>query len=397
MKKLILSFCLIMASAFIPALGQNRSIVFIDKPWQEILKMSKDQDKLIFMDAYASWCSPCKWMSANIFTNDTIADYYNQHFICVQMDMEKGEGLKLRKEYSVVAYPTLLFINAEGVSVHRRVGASRKVSDYISLAENAQNPQEQLLTYINAFNNQSLPAALMPKYMERLKDAYIPTGPAFTQYFVQLDEKDKLSRYNWELIKKYVDDVNSPVITYVILHEKDYNRLYSEDSVFNKIALLFSDKMVRKLRNSTLPADSFAVMKAGFKNLGYSQTGKLFFIADLTYDQYTNDNAAFLTLAFENTDKYNINDPYLLNNLAVFFSQNTSDKAHLEKAIRWSKKSIEMDNSANNNLTCANLLSKTGNDTEALKYAKAALQLAKAANLSTKVFEEAVKKLEPPH
>ena len=31
---------------------------------------------------------------------------------------------------------------------------------------------------------------------------------------------------------------------------------------------------------------------------------------------------------------------------------------------------------------------------EALKYAKAALQLAKAANMSTKVFEDTVQKLE---
>jgi len=47
--------------------------------WQDIVAMAKQENKLIFLDAYASWCGPCKWMAANMFTNDTIADYYNKN------------------------------------------------------------------------------------------------------------------------------------------------------------------------------------------------------------------------------------------------------------------------------------------------------------------------------
>jgi thiol-disulfide isomerase/thioredoxin len=394
MNKIFISIIIIFISFETPLYSQDRSINFITKPWDEVLQMSKDQNKMIFMDAFATWCSPCKWMSANIFTNDTVADYYNDKFICVQIDMEKGEGLSLRKNYGVVAYPTLLFINADGVAVHRHVGASRKVKDYIDLAENALDSTEQLLTYLTAFNSQTLPSEKMPTFFVRLKDAYIPTGPVFNQYFGRLSEKDKLSRSTWEMIKKYTDDLNSPVISYVIGNETDYNRLYTGDSVFTTIAGLFSDKMIRKLRKTALPADSFALMKSDFRKRGYSQTSKLFFIADLTYYQYNADTQAFLALAYEDTDKYNLNDPYILNNIAVYVSQNSTDPEFIRKAVKWSKHSIELDNSANNNLTCANLLSLTGNRAEALQYAKAALQLAKAANMSTKVFEEAVQNLE---
>ena len=336
LKKVLFSMLLLLATSGIPALCQNRSINFIDKPWDEILKMSKDSNKLIFMDAFATWCGPCKWMAANIFTNDTVADYYNRHFICVQVDMEKGEGLTLRKKYSVAAYPTLLFINSEGVALHRRTGATQKIQDYITLADNAMNPKEQLQTYLNAYNKQALPPEQMPVFLERLKDAYIPAGPVFAQYFAGLNDQQKVSRKTWEMIKKYDDDIFSPVTLYVIQHEKEYDKLVTPDSVFKMITQLFVDKQIKRLRNRTLPADSFAIMKADFAKAGYSQNDRLFFIADLTFDQYTGNNQAFMDLAMEGVEKYKITDPYLLNNIAVVFSRNTTDPAYIEKAISWS-------------------------------------------------------------
>ena len=95
MQKLILVFTLVISVSTSAGYSQDRSINFTDKSWQEIVAMAKQQNRLIFLDAYASWCGPCKWMAANMFTNDSIADYYNKTFICASIDMEKGEGLNL--------------------------------------------------------------------------------------------------------------------------------------------------------------------------------------------------------------------------------------------------------------------------------------------------------------
>jgi thiol-disulfide isomerase/thioredoxin len=79
-----------------------------------ILAKAKTEKKLVFMDAYASWCGPCKLMEKNVFTDKNVADFYNKNFINVRIDMEKGEGKELAMKYGVRSYPTFLFLNAEG-------------------------------------------------------------------------------------------------------------------------------------------------------------------------------------------------------------------------------------------------------------------------------------------
>ena len=44
-------------------------------------------------------------------TNDTVADFYNENFINLKLNMEKDEGLEFAKTQSVRYYPTLLFMN----------------------------------------------------------------------------------------------------------------------------------------------------------------------------------------------------------------------------------------------------------------------------------------------
>lgn len=34
-----------------------------------------------------------------VFKDSLVADYFNRHFVNLKMDMEKGEGVELRKKY----------------------------------------------------------------------------------------------------------------------------------------------------------------------------------------------------------------------------------------------------------------------------------------------------------
>jgi len=174
MKKFILITTIIITMALSDGFSQNRSIQFQMKPWSEILAQAKKENKLIFMDAFASWCGPCKWMAANIFTNDTFADFYNKTFICASFDMEKGEGLSLRNKFDVRAYPTLLFINPEGDMVHKKVGVAQKIQDYINLGLTALNPDECLIAYNKKYSEGDQDPLFIRAYLGRLADAYVP-------------------------------------------------------------------------------------------------------------------------------------------------------------------------------------------------------------------------------
>ncbi|RZM22835.1 MAG: DUF255 domain-containing protein [Pedobacter sp.] len=123
----LLSLCLVVlltASSFTPAGDDEKGagIQFTSARWADILKKAKAENKVIFLDAYASWCGPCKMLQKNVFTQKTVGDLFNKKFINVKMDMEKGEGPALAQVYPLEAYPTLLFINSNGRVVKKAIG-----------------------------------------------------------------------------------------------------------------------------------------------------------------------------------------------------------------------------------------------------------------------------------
>lgn len=113
--------------------------------WAEIKAKAKRENKMIFFDAYTSWCGPCKFLETNVYTDDKVAAYYNDNFINVKFDMEKGEGIALAKELDIVSFPTLLFFSPSGELLHKNVGALRS-QEFVSLGKDALNPATQYFT-----------------------------------------------------------------------------------------------------------------------------------------------------------------------------------------------------------------------------------------------------------
>ncbi|MDO5663876.1 MAG: thioredoxin domain-containing protein [Bacteroidia bacterium] len=97
-------------------------ISFENMSFNEVLEIAKKENKLIFMDAYTSWCGPCKQMAQTVFTNEKVGDFFNKNFINVKIDMEKGEGPDLAKKYGVTAYPTYLLIRPDGILQYSAYG-----------------------------------------------------------------------------------------------------------------------------------------------------------------------------------------------------------------------------------------------------------------------------------
>ena len=127
MKMLMSGLVVIVALivfAFVPKstvkavnINQNKKvegIQFIEADWNKALAEAKKQNKLIFLDAYASWCGPCKLLKKKTFPDKEAGEYFNKSFINVAINMEKADGPALSEKYAVSAYPTLIITDAEG-------------------------------------------------------------------------------------------------------------------------------------------------------------------------------------------------------------------------------------------------------------------------------------------
>lgn len=145
MKNLIKKTYLVGAFAFFSISSTFAQIQFAQGSWAETLAKAKQENKHVFVDAYAEWCGPCKMMAKNVFTNKEVGEFYNKNFVSYKFDMEKGEGPKFAQEYKIQAYPTLLYFSPKGELVHKGVGG-RDNDGFVELGKISLNPETQYYT-----------------------------------------------------------------------------------------------------------------------------------------------------------------------------------------------------------------------------------------------------------
>lgn len=119
---LVIVFHLIAAVSAAAQTARSAGIQFWEGDWASALAKSSEDGKLIFLDVYASWCGPCKKLKRTTFANEKVGKFFNENFICVAVDGERGEGPSLARKYSVRGYPTLLFIDGLGNVFHQEIG-----------------------------------------------------------------------------------------------------------------------------------------------------------------------------------------------------------------------------------------------------------------------------------
>ena len=101
------------------------AIDFMDTDYvAEAIERAEAEGKLVFVDVYTTWCLPCRLMDEEVFTDPALGRYFNEHFVSLKVDAERGNGGNVAALYEVTAYPTLLFLDTRGRVVARKQGAA---------------------------------------------------------------------------------------------------------------------------------------------------------------------------------------------------------------------------------------------------------------------------------
>jgi len=100
MKKLLLLLPLLailaIGSAFAPTAQPKESINWLSM--DEAAKLAKENDKMIFVDIYTTWCGFCKKMDRTTFAHPEIVKYINENFYAVKLDAETRETIVVGEE-----------------------------------------------------------------------------------------------------------------------------------------------------------------------------------------------------------------------------------------------------------------------------------------------------------
>jgi thioredoxin-related protein len=362
----------IVSCLFISTLSFAQGVKFEEGKWSEIMQKAKTENKIIFMDAYTTWCGPCKMMSKNTFPDAEVGSYYNTNFVNVKMDMEKGEGIQLAMKYGVQAYPTLLFIDADGEIVHR-VAGYLGASDFLALGKKANNPAMSMVAMDKKYASGERNADFLYQYMGLKADAMDPSYSNIANEYLR-NQGDLGTDRNMEVIMQFVNDPFSEPFAYFLKNKSVFVKKYGADDVEakaqNSVGTYLQENPelpigdIEKLFTRVFAADGDR-MFSGFKPVFYRQKGDK--------DGYANASIAHFK-------KYPSKDAQELNESAWTFYQVIDDKKLLKQAIKWAKKSVKIDNAYYNNDTLAALLFKAGKLKDAKKTAEKAIELAKKTN-----------------
>lgn len=374
MKKMIISAFAILASASVFA--QSKGIVFEHGTFSEVQQKAKQLNKPIFMDAYTTWCGPCKAMAANIFTNDSVAQYYNQNFVCYKSDMEKGEGIDLAKKYEVYAYPNLLYIDADGNVLHRAAG-SRKAADFINLGKTSLNTTERFAAVQQQYAANKSDTKIATKYITMLSGAALPHDKVLNDYFASMPESDYISRNNWKLVYELVDKKQYKIFDYVVTNRAKYSALYTKDSVENYINGVYLDYLNTIAQRKPAKFDSVYNVYQSLKLAADKNT-----MGELTYARASASMAKkdwknYNTLISEFVKNYAMDNANQLNQLAWTAYEKIDDKAVMANAEKWAAQAYKLEPEYAIMDTYSAVLYKNKKYKEAQKMAEKAIEKGK--------------------
>ena len=93
--------------------AQHSKINFLEIPLDQALEQAVTEKKLLLLDTYTDWCTPCKVLDAT-FEEMDVAKFFNENFVNVKVDLDKGSNKYISNKYGIVFLPTLLILDQYG-------------------------------------------------------------------------------------------------------------------------------------------------------------------------------------------------------------------------------------------------------------------------------------------
>jgi len=242
------------------------------------LQKAKESGKLIFVDAFTTWCGPCKMMSNEVFVLPEVGKFFNANFINMKIDMEAGEGIELAKKFGIKAYPTFLLINGDGEIIHRVVGSS-KADVFIEKIKRGMDPATSYFSVKKKYDAGERSIEFMPLYFKTMTDAYELKGKEedVITYLTSLNLQQRATETNWDLFSSTVTDYKSPLFADFAKNVDTYRKAVGEDEVNNKIENIFYKELM-----SAGPTTDLKVISKTLKTLKVAPTSVIGYTYKLT-------------------------------------------------------------------------------------------------------------------
>lgn len=390
MKKILFLLSLL----FFCSRGTTQGLITIDQDFNKALSLAAQEDKMVFIDFYTTWCAPCKKLENLVFQNDSIKNILKKDFILLKYNAEDDSVYNLSKKHHISSYPTGLILNKRGYVVNRSYGFSGENFQSLSTSvieftkeSSALNAKNKIIKgYSNTIDITKYPQFYID-YINRTNTKI--QASVVNEYW--RSQKDVLSEEYFSTLLYFANEAVDPIAEDALANKANYIELYGTTDVETLMYFLTSGKFKRAISEKDQQKFDEAVhfarkaLSEEWINDVVSSFERKFLIAQDKWEQV-------FTL-YENQKKEGKLSNGAINHFCWDIYKKCNDPQVIDKCLIWMKQVTEEESFYAYLDTYAFLLYKSGDKTETKRIAQLAIEAAKKENESTKNLEALLKKL----
>jgi thioredoxin-related protein len=376
--------------------------------WHQVLEKAKIENKIIFIDAFTTWCGPCKMMDKTTYLNEEVGAAMQSKFIAIKVQMDRtaldNQDIKnwyadadfLKSKFKVDAFPSLIFLSPNGELLNKETGY-RDDSAFLQLTKSASNPTESFSRLVNLFRqgkisvpDQELLALRAKNYNETEIANQVATS-YLNNYLKKENPSLALVQNNKDFITEFAHlfNLTDPIAQYIYKNGKRIDSIAQNSGLSQRFTEYLINKKYFDIEKLTRTKGvKWKKIEAEIsRNFGKETAQRLTVMNKIQFYKQLKD--------WENVVKYSIEQKDIeketdtsaigrarINNLVyeVIFTY-TNNKEYLKKGIDYMQMVINAKDVRHEQLdTYANILYKMGSTDIAIEQEQKAIQLARTQN-----------------
>ncbi|HYW94858.1 MAG TPA: thioredoxin family protein [Bacteroidales bacterium] len=342
-----------------------------ESEWNQLTEQAQKAGKPIFLDVYATWCGPCKYLEKNVYTNPELGTYFNDNYINAKMDGETDFGSTFARSHQLEAYPTMFFLTPASDVIAKIVGV-REAGPLEEIGKTVVENSGKLAYYDENFSKNKLSLDELQKYQSILvtlgqDDKAAEVGAAILP---SLSEEDIMNPQYKDIILAATPDIDSKVFKVLKANKSRLEQTWSKEelnqlfgSIFNRTlseAIADRDTVLRdRIINELLPVylESQEDINSGAlvtRKIYLANTGQWKKYADLVNNEYIASHKGDSKFLY--SEAYEVASNYSYSEDAIGY------------ALAWVNQALELDHSFDNVVLAAYINAIKGNFDQANTY-----------------------------
>ena len=403
----------------------SQGIVFQNRDLNSSKALAQEENKLLFVDLFATWCGPCLAMDKNVFSKKEVGDVFNSAFVNVRLDIDSPEGKDLVKKAMVSEYPTYLFLDVKENVVHRLAGyqPTLRLLKEARTAQKLAESFENLGVLEEKYSNGSRDPEFLEQYLLTKQKQSGPQPILLDVYLEHLPKGELKTQKVLNTIEQNIASVNSLAFKLLAISLENFFAFTEEQqrtvlnaiskaklASFKKAVVDKDDTLLQDVLDATMATSysretameeerqfryEYALLTQNFKHfavIAYDEAARILEMTEAEYHAMDNELQKQILLRAEDagisfTDERvqkelkrinsKRNAAKQLNEFAMGFWEMTNQKAELQNALKWSAAALKLHEAPSLWETYSLLLEKLGRQKDASKAMKYAAKLSK--------------------